>query len=116
MVEALISTVNAEHYTWGEACDAWFLVRNAEFTVIQEKMPPDATERLHKHILSRQFFYVLSGTATMEHGSRVSEIHSGEGIEIAPGVAHRIANRSTSELNFLVTSQPPSHKDRMDIP
>jgi len=40
-----VSTATAEHYTWGDACDGWFLVRTPELQIIEERMPPGASER-----------------------------------------------------------------------
>ena len=31
-----VSRVNAEHYRWGYECDAWHLVKDPAFTVIEE--------------------------------------------------------------------------------
>jgi hypothetical protein len=38
-----------------------------------------------------------------------------DGLEIAPGVAHQISNRENIPLEIIVTSQPPSHGDRVDL-
>ncbi len=110
-----ISTKNAEHYTWGDPtnpCDGWYLVQSEDLSVIEERMPPGAFEKRHIHRKSRQFFYVLSGELTMETDGTQHLVHAGEGIEIAPGVAHQAMNHSKSDLRILVTSQPPSHGDR----
>jgi hypothetical protein len=32
-----ISTVNAEHYAWGEVCDGWHLVKQRSLSVIKEQ-------------------------------------------------------------------------------
>jgi mannose-6-phosphate isomerase-like protein (cupin superfamily) len=55
-----------------------------------------------------QFFFVLAGAAVMEHGAIVTALAAGTGIEIPPGVAHRIVNRSGTDLELLVTSVPPA--------
>ena len=109
-----ISTANAEHYTWGESCDGWYLVRTAELNVIEEKMPPGACETRHLHVRARQFFYVLEGELTMEIEQEGFVLQVGEGIEVAPGQAHQAQNRSAKAIRFLVTSQPPSHGDRVE--
>ena len=41
-------------------------------------------------------------------------LKAGEGIEIAPGQAHQAINRSAADVRFVVTSQPPSHGDRVE--
>ncbi len=61
-----ISTRTAEHYVWGEVCDGWHLEQAPELSVIEERMPPGASEQRHRHEVARQFFYVLAGELTME--------------------------------------------------
>ena len=82
--------------------------------VIQEKMPPGSSEKIHVHRKAQQFFFVLAGEAILEAGGREAVLHEREGVLVPPGVPHRIQNRSQRELDFLVTSQPPSHGDRED--
>ena len=106
---------NAEHYSWGDGCDGWYLLKSAELTIIQERMPPGAAEAKHRHTKSRQFFYVLSGTATMIYDGASAVLNAGDGLEIDPGVVHQIANLGSTPLEIIVTSQPPSHGDRVDV-
>lgn len=113
--KSAVSNANAEHYTWGQGRDGWYLVKDDEITVIQERMPPGTAETLHKHTKSRQFFFVLAGLAAMEHGGTVTALTPGTGLEIPPDVPHRILNRSDADVEFLVTSVPPSHADRVAV-
>jgi mannose-6-phosphate isomerase-like protein (cupin superfamily) len=106
---------NAEHYQWGDRCDGWFLVKSEGLTVIEERMPAGTAERTHKHLRSRQFFFVLSGEAVMEVGGVDVPIATGQGLEINPGVPHKMKNASPHDLAFLVISQPPSHGDRINL-
>jgi uncharacterized cupin superfamily protein len=109
------SIATAEHYTWGDLsnpCDGWYLLQTPELSVIEERMPPGASEQRHLHKKSRQFFYVLWGEFTMECGGLEYTLRAGEAIEIAPGLAHKAINRSQADTRILVTSQPPSHEDR----
>jgi quercetin dioxygenase-like cupin family protein len=114
MLERMISIENAEHYTWDEGCDGWHLVRTAAVSVIQERMPAGAREQRHFHQRARQFFYVLEGELTMEIGGAAQVLARGQGVEIAPGVAHQAINASASDVRFMVTSVPPSHGDRVE--
>jgi mannose-6-phosphate isomerase-like protein (cupin superfamily) len=109
-----IATTTAEHYTWGNNCDGWHLVRTPDLSIIEELMPPSTSETRHRHTRSRQFFYVLQGEFTIEIEHHDFTLKPGEGIEIAPGQTHRAANRSDKPLRILVTSQPPSHGDRVE--
>jgi mannose-6-phosphate isomerase-like protein (cupin superfamily) len=115
---APISTTNAEHYTWGkdapDNCDAWYLVRTPDLNIIEELMPPGAAETPHHHTRARQFFYVLTGELTLTVDDHPHTLHPHQGLEIAPGELHQAINRSDSPVRFLVTSQPPSHGDRID--
>jgi uncharacterized cupin superfamily protein len=108
-----ISTGIAEHYLWGEVCDGWHLVRTPALSVIEERMPPGASEQRHRHEFARQFFYVLAGELTMEVDGVVHALTAGVGLEIAPGQAHQAMNRSGADVRFLVVSQPRSHGDRV---
>lgn len=114
MPARVLSTANAEHYTWGDHCDGWYLVRTPELNVIEERMPSGASETRHYHIKARQFFYVLEGELTMEIEHHLFTLKAGEGIEVAPGQAHQAMNRSADPLRIMVTSQPPSHGDRIE--
>jgi len=109
-----ISTANAEHYTWGNNCDGWYLVRTPELNIIEELMPPGTSETRHHHVRARQFFFVLSGELTLEIEHHDFTLQAGQGIEIAPGQSHQAINRSKASVRILVTSQPPSHGDRID--
>lgn len=110
----VISTASADHYTWGNRCDGWFLVRTPELNIIEELMPPGSSETRHHHVRARQFFFVLEGELTMEIEHHQFTIHTREGIEVAPGQLHQAINRGSTPLRILVTSQPPSHGDRIE--
>ena len=111
-----ISCQTADHYTWGEVCDGWHLVRDADLSVIEESMPPGAAEVRHYHRKAQQFFYVLSGQAKMEIDGGIVCLSAGDGVHVLPGIAHQIRNESESPVRFLVISQPPSQRDRVTEP
>jgi mannose-6-phosphate isomerase-like protein (cupin superfamily) len=112
----IISIDNAEHYVWGEDCDGWHLLKSDDLSVIQERVPPGRFEIRHLHRKARQFFYILSGEATMMIGDETIKLSAHQAIEIPPGVAHQFRNDSTEEVVFLVISSPRSHGDRENIP
>ena len=105
----------AEHYTWSEACDGWHLLKRDDMSVIQERVPPGKAEIIHFHKLSRQFFFVLEGEATIAIDSDKILLKKHQGVEIPPGVPHQFRNESTSDVSFLVISVPRSHGDRYDV-
>jgi mannose-6-phosphate isomerase-like protein (cupin superfamily) len=111
-----VSRKNAERYSWGGNCEGWHLLRTPELSIIQERVPPGGAETRHRHGKARQFFFVISGEAVMELDGRDMTLAPGEGLEVPPGVPHRLLNRGARELLFLVVSAPPSHGDRIDSP
>lgn len=114
MPAKVASTANAEHYTWGNNCDGWHLVKTPDLSIIEERMPPGTSEVRHHHVRARQFFFVLEGELTMEIEHHDFTIKVGEGIEVLPGQVHQAMNRSLVGVTFVVTSQPPSHGDRIE--
>jgi mannose-6-phosphate isomerase-like protein (cupin superfamily) len=118
MPATIISTANAEHYKWGGPnntdCDAWYLVKVPELNVIEELMPPGTAETPHHHIRARQFVFVLEGQLTMMVEHHDFLVPPGEGLEVAPGQIHQAINRSSAPVRFTMTSQPPSHDDRVE--
>jgi len=107
-----ISTKNAKHYSWGGVCDGWHLVKQTSLSVIKERMPPGAAEVTHRHRKARQFFYVLAGAVVIQIEGSPVELGPGEGVEIAPGLAHQVKNPSDLDVEFLVVSQPHGQGDR----
>jgi mannose-6-phosphate isomerase-like protein (cupin superfamily) len=110
----MISREKAEHYTWGQDCDGWHLLKSDELSVIYERMPPGTSEIPHFHRNSRQFFFVLSGEATIEIAGKREPLSTHEGAEVPSGVPHQMFNESKHDVEFLVISQPPSHGDRVN--
>jgi quercetin dioxygenase-like cupin family protein len=107
-----ISTRNVPHYKWGNACEGWHLVRNDRLSVIQERIPPGASERKHRHTWAQQFFFVLQGALSIDFETCTTQLVAGEGVHIAAGVAHQVGNHSDHDCMILVISEPPSHGDR----
>jgi len=110
----MVSKENAVHYMWGEGCEGWHLVNSPELSVIRERMPAGTSEKRHFHARSRQFFFILAGTVVMEIENRREILSAHQGLEVSPGVEHRISNESDHVVEFIVVSQPHSHGDRVE--
>ncbi len=119
MPSQIISQKSAEHYKWGGLqgtdCDGWHLVKAPDLSIIQELMPPGTSETRHSHARARQFFFVLEGELTLEVEHHEFVLQAGEGLEVSPGQQHQAINRSKKSVQMLVTSQPPSHGDRINV-
>ncbi|HEY3572171.1 MAG TPA: cupin domain-containing protein [Thermoanaerobaculia bacterium] len=107
-----VSAATAEHYTWGEVCDGWRLLKEEQLSVIQERVPPGGAEVMHFHSRARQFFYVLSGIATLELADGAVTFGAGEGVHVPPGIPHRFRNNTGADVVFLVISAPSTEGDR----
>ena len=105
---------NAEHYSWGDNCDGWHLVKTESLSVIQETMPPNTKEKTHYHKVSQQFFYVLDGSLSIKFQGKSHMLEKGEGYHVEPGVKHQVENNSNMAVNFLVISEPSTQNDRIE--
>jgi mannose-6-phosphate isomerase-like protein (cupin superfamily) len=109
------SVTNAEHYSWGDNCDGWHLLKSDHLSVIEERMPPGSSEQQHFHNQSQQLFYILSGAATFTVEGQEIIVKANESIHIPAKTKHCIANQTKEDLNFLVISEPESHGDRINL-
>jgi mannose-6-phosphate isomerase-like protein (cupin superfamily) len=100
---------------WREVCESWSFAASHDLNVMLERMPPATHELRHKHEMTRQFYYLLQGTATVEVADTMVQIRTGAGIEIAPQTPHRIRNDSDKAIEFLVVSSGPPREDRRDL-
>lgn len=109
----VIERENAEHYSWGDICEGWHLLKADALSVIEERIPPGGSEVRHHHQRARQFFYVLKGVLSLEVNGSEFDLRPGQAINVGPFVPHRAFNRSADHAEFLVISAPPSHGDRV---
>ncbi|HKE48136.1 MAG TPA: cupin domain-containing protein [Rhodanobacteraceae bacterium] len=112
---APVGIEGAEHYTWGDACDGWHLLKLDGFSVIRERVPPGVSEVRHRHSRAGQFFYVLDGAAVIEVNGTRHALAAGQGLHVPPGAAHQFRNESAGDVHFLVVSVPKSHGDRENL-
>jgi mannose-6-phosphate isomerase-like protein (cupin superfamily) len=102
------------HYQWGAGCDGWNLVAEVGLSVKLERMPAGTTEAAHYHKQAQQFFYILKGAATFEIENTFMQLNAGEGLHIRAGEMHRILNNGTTDLEFILCSQPATAADRIN--
>ena len=79
-------------------------------------MPPGTREARHFHRKSRQFFFVLRGTARIEMNGNQYQLLPQDGLEIPPDTPHQIFNESNENLEFLLVSSPATAGDRVLSP
>lgn len=110
-----VSASESNHYSWGDGCDGWNLLKREDIGIIQERVPPGKFEVKHYHSRARQFFYILKGSAVMEFEDRSVRLGEREGLEINPGEIHQFRNESEADVEFLVISFPPTSDDRINV-
>jgi mannose-6-phosphate isomerase-like protein (cupin superfamily) len=100
---------------WGEGCWGWTLADQPDLHVIEERMAPGTSELRHVHESTRQFYFVLQGTATVETGAGCVEVAAMHGVEIPPRLEHQMRNESGADLEFLVISTQRPREDRRNV-
>ncbi len=108
----MVDKNTAEHYIWGENCDGWRFLQTENLSVVLETVLPGVVEERHYHKEIRQFFYIISGTATIELDGQIETLISGQGIEIPAGLPHKLINETDKDLELLVVSSGLTAVDR----
>ena len=103
-----------KHYPWGPGCEGWNLADERNFSVKLERMPPHSAEKNHYHEHAQQFFFVLDGQAAIEIEGRKYILNPREGIHILSRQKHKIMNQTDRPLEFLLSSHPSTHNDRIN--
>ena len=103
----IMSGAGALHQFKTEAdCDAMVVVDEPQLRVQLEQLPAGAMELLRFYARADQFFYVLSGEATVELEGGQEYLSKGQGLLMKPGTAYRIFNGGNTTLRYVITSQP----------
>ncbi len=103
------------NYGWGKAAQAWNLVDEESLSIKLELMPAGEEETLHFHSRAQQFFFILKGAAIFEIEGVQTQMKEQQGIHIRPKQRHRIMNRSSGDLQFILCSQPSTSEDRINL-
>jgi len=110
-----VSIANAEHYVWGDGCAGWHLLQDPQLSVIRERVPVGKGEVFHSHDVAQQFFYIISGRASVEIDGRLVHLGPGEGLHVAAGKKHQFRNAGNTTVEFLVISSPTTRGDRKNV-
>ncbi|KAB7764912.1 cupin domain-containing protein [Xanthomonas maliensis] len=113
---AVINRSSAPHDRWGGACDGWHLLGLPELSVIEERVPPLASETRRRHLRARQFFRVLDGQAMLELDGTTHVLRAGDGLHVPPGAPHQLHDALQADVRLRVVSSPYSHGDRDIVP
>jgi mannose-6-phosphate isomerase-like protein (cupin superfamily) len=82
----------------------------ANQSLAEATVPAGSSTTRHHHRASEEFYFILSGTGTMEVDGDRRDVGPGDAILIPPGAWHRIS--AASALSFLCCCAPPyAHED-----
>jgi len=84
----------------------------ANQSLAEATVPPGGATEPHRHPLTEEIYYVLSGTGQMTLGEETADVAPLDAILIPPGTRHTIRNTGETPLVFLCCCAPPySHED-----
>jgi len=117
--------IKASHYTDAEAYQTkdGSIIRelmhpgiheNTNQSLAEATVPPGVVTLLHKHGMTEELYFIISGTGLMTLEDEQFDVVKGDTICISPGTAHKIENNGTEPLVFLCCCAPAySHDDTM---
>ncbi|ERP32096.1 cupin domain-containing protein [Chitinivibrio alkaliphilus] len=110
-----VTVESAEKHLWGNAASSRVLVEHSHVSIAQRSLSSGLREVAHYHRAAWQFFYILSGGATLSVDGEEIALEAQEGIEIPAGATHQMRNTGEGELHYLVVSTPDSRHDRVEV-
>ncbi len=75
------------------------------FKVKRITVSPGARLSYQRHARRAEHWFVVAGTATVTLDDEVSEVATGESVDIPLGSAHRIENRGSTPMTFVEVQQ-----------
>lgn len=106
----------AGHYRWQQVCDGWRHCDTDSLSVIEERMPPGASETPHHHDHSAQVFFLLGGALDITLGADRHRLAPMQSLHVSPGQIHAVHAPGPQEAVFLVISSPTTRNDRTEHP
>ena len=75
------------------------------FKVKRITVSPGARLSYQRHARRAEHWFIVAGTATVTLDDEVSEVATGESVDIPLGSAHRIENRGSTPMTFVEVQQ-----------
>lgn len=81
-------------------------------SLAEATVPPGTSTFAHRHMESREIYYVVQGLGLMHVEGEAREVRAGDSVWIPPGSAHFVENTGGIDLVILCVCVPPySHED-----
>ena len=80
-------------------------------TLAEARLLAGGSTAPHRHLLTEEIYYILSGQGTMRIGDESRPVGVGDAIAIPPGSVHEITNTGDKELRFLCCCAPGYEHD-----
>jgi mannose-6-phosphate isomerase-like protein (cupin superfamily) len=84
-------------------------------SLAEARIPAGSETRLHRHLVSEEFYHVVSGRGRMTLGHRVFGIAPGDTVAIPPGTPHRVSNPEDETLVILCCCAPAYAHDDTEL-
>ncbi len=79
---------------------------NRQQSLAEARVAPGLLTALHKHPVSEELYYIMSGQGQMTLNQEIFAVVKGDVICIAPNSAHQILNTGQEDLIFLCCCSP----------
>ncbi|VAW71285.1 hypothetical protein MNBD_GAMMA12-2351 [hydrothermal vent metagenome] len=80
---------------------------NSQQSLAEARVAPGLLTALHKHPVSEELYYIVSGQGEMTLDQEVFAVLKGDVVCIPPNSAHQILNTGEEDLVFLCCCSPP---------
>lgn len=111
----IVDKKTIEPMPWGDACQTWVLTDQQNMGIFHEYMSSNTSDKLHKHLFSEQFLYVLNGTLGVMINNEVHYLSNHQGIAIPKETPHKVFNDSEQGVEFILFAGPNHAQDRVEI-
>lgn len=88
---------------------------NTGQSVAEAIVPPGASTLMHRHLLSEEIYYFVSGRGEMVLGLERFGVNAGDTVLIPPNTPHKLINLNEAPLKLLCCSAPAYADDDTQI-
>ncbi|WP_455198485.1 cupin domain-containing protein [Kaarinaea lacus] len=84
-------------------------------SLAEATVPQGVTTKLHRHLMTEELYYILSGSGLMTLGEKQFEVSEGDSVCIQPATAHCIKNTGNDDLKILCCCSPAYRHEDTEI-
>lgn len=84
-------------------------------SLAEATVPAGMTTKLHRHRVTEELYYIVSGSGLMTLGEKQFEVNEGDTVCIEPGTRHCIKNTGNDDLTILCCCSPAYRHEDTEI-